>query len=138
MPSNTSGARAMSIRLIVLIGCWLAAFLPAVSPAQAPDPLYQKMLALDTALFDSFNKCADPAQLQKHAGFFAKEVEFYHDQGGVEWGADAVIDSTRKNVCGKFRRELDAGSFRVYPIPGFGAMTMGTHRFCHTPTTCEG
>jgi hypothetical protein len=106
--------------------------------AQAPDPLYEKMLALDTAMFDSFNKCADPAQLQKHAAFFAKDVEFYHDKGGVEWGADAVIDSTRKNVCGKFRRELDAKSFRVYPIPGFGAMTMGTHRFCHTPTTCEG
>lgn len=127
----------MSIRLITL-GCWLAALLPTVSPAQAPDPLYQKMLALDTALFDSFNKCADPAQLQKNAAFFAKDVEFYHDKGGVEWGADAVIDSTRKNVCGKFRRELDAASFRVYPIPGFGAMTMGTHRFCHTPSTCEG
>jgi hypothetical protein len=106
--------------------------------AQARDPLYEKMLALDTAMFDSFNKCADPAELQKHAAFFAKDVEFYHDLGGVEWGADAVIDSTRKNVCGKFRRELDAESFRVYPIPGFGAMTIGTHRFCHTPTTCEG
>jgi len=106
--------------------------------AAAPDPLYQKMLALDTAMFDSFNRCADPAQLAKHAAFFAKDVEFYHDLGGVEWGADAVVETTRKNVCGKFRRELDAPSFRVYPIPGFGAMTMGTHRFCHTPTTCEG
>jgi hypothetical protein len=106
--------------------------------AAAPDPLYQKMLALDTAMFDSFNRCADPAQLAKHAEFFDKDVEFYHDQGGVEWGAAAVLDSTRKNVCGKFRRELDPASFRVFPIPGFGAMTMGTHRFCHTPTTCEG
>ena len=106
--------------------------------AAVPDPLYQKMLALDTAMFDSFNNCADPAQLAKHAAFFDKDVEFYHDQGGVEWGAAAVIDSTRQNVCGKFRRELDPASFRVFPIPGFGAMTTGTHRFCHTPTTCEG
>lgn len=112
---------------------------PVASAAAAPaDPLYLKMLALDTAMFDSFNRCADPAQLAKHATFFDKNVEFYHDLGGVESGADAVIDSTRKNVCGKFRRELDAASFRVYPIPGFGAMTIGTHRFCHTPTTCEG
>jgi hypothetical protein len=109
-----------------------------VTNANAPDPLYQKLLALDTAMFDSFNRCADPAQLAKHASFFDENVEFYHDRGGVEWGAKAVIDSTRKNVCGKFRRELDAASFRVYPIPGFGAMTFGTHRFCHTPTTCEG
>jgi hypothetical protein len=106
--------------------------------SQAHDPLYDKMLALDTAMFDSFNRCADPAQLAKHATFFAKDVEFYHDMGGVEWGADAVIDSTRKNVCGKFRRELDVESFRAYPIKGYGAITTGSHRFCHTPTTCEG
>jgi hypothetical protein len=113
-----------------------AARVTADSPSR--DPLYDKMLALDTAMFDSFNRCADPAQLQKHAAFFAKDVEFYHDLGGVEWGADAVIDSTRKNVCGKFRRELDVATFRAYPIKDYGAITTGTHRFCHTPTTCEG
>jgi hypothetical protein len=138
----------MKFQLLFYV-CWLVAFAPAIpaAAADAPataataatsDPLYQKMLALDTAMFDSFNRCADPAQLAKHATFYARDVEFYHDRGGVEWGVDAVIDSTRKNVCGKFRRELDAVSFRVSPIPGFGAMTFGTHRFCHTPTTCEG
>jgi hypothetical protein len=128
----------------ILIGCLIAAWsmsnavLAAEPAAPAPDPLYQKMLALDTALFDSFNKCSDSAQLEKHAAFFAKDVEFYHDLGGVTLGADGVIASTRNNVCGKFRRELDLASFRVWPIPGYGAMAMGTHRFCHTPTTCEG
>ncbi|HEX6396271.1 MAG TPA: nuclear transport factor 2 family protein [Steroidobacteraceae bacterium] len=110
----------------------------AATDTPAPDALYQKMLALDTAMFDSFNRCEDPAQLAKHAAFFARDVEFYHDLGGVMWGADAVVESTRKNVCGKFRRELDVQSFRVSPIAGYGAITMGTHRFCHTPTTCEG
>lgn len=110
----------------------------ATAAAPTPDPLYQKMLALDTALFDSFNKCSDPAEFKKHAAFFAKDVEFYHDLGGVTLGADALMASTQKNVCGKFRRELDLQSLRVFPIPGFGAMTIGTHRFCHTPTTCEG
>ena len=126
----------------ISMACRVAAFAAltgvAAAEAHAPDALYKKMLALDTAMFDSFNRCADPAQLEKHAAFFAKDVEFYHDLGGVLWGAQPVIDSTRKNVCGKFRRELDRESFRVYPIPGFGAMTLGTHRFCHTPTTCEG
>jgi hypothetical protein len=111
---------------------------PVTSAAAPRDPLYLKMLALDAAMFDSFNRCAEPAQLEKHAAFFDENVEFYHDRGGVEWGADAVIEATRKNVCGKFRRELDVASYRVDPIPGFGAMTFGTHRFCHTPTTCEG
>jgi hypothetical protein len=107
----------------------------AVAPR---DPLYERMLALDTEMFDSFNRCSDPAQLTKHAAFFAKDVEFYHDLGGVTLGTDSLMANTRKNVCGKFRRELDAASFRVFPIPGYGAMTIGSHRFCHTPTTCEG
>jgi hypothetical protein len=106
--------------------------------AAAPDPLYRKLLALDTALFDSFNKCSDPAELAKHGAFFDTDVEFYHDNGGVTLGVNALMENTRKNVCGKFRRELDVASFRVFPIPGHGAMTFGTHRFCHTPTTCEG
>jgi len=115
-----------------------AAAEPEVSGTATQDPLYQKMLALDTALFDSFNKCSDPAELKKHAAFFAQGVEFYHDLGGVTLGADSMLANTRKNVCGKFRRELDVASFRVFPIPGYGAMTIGTHRFCQTPTTCEG
>lgn len=106
--------------------------------AAAPDPLYRKLLALDTALFDSFNKCSNPAELAKHGAFFATDVEFYHDNGGLTLGAKALMENTRNNVCGKFRRELDVASFRVFPIPGYGAMTFGTHRFCHTPTTCEG
>jgi hypothetical protein len=110
----------------------------AAAAATTPDPLYQKVLALDTAMFDAFNKCTDPAELKKNAAFFAKDVEFYHDNGGVTQGVDAMIAATRRNVCGKFRRELDLQSFRVFPIPGYGAMAMGTHRFCHTPTTCEG
>jgi len=49
-----------------------------------------------------------------------------------------MIASTKANVCGKFRRELDTATFRAFPLPGYGAMTTGTHRFCHTATTCEG
>jgi hypothetical protein len=112
----------------------------AQAQAQAPtaDPLLEKILAVDFAFFDAFNKCSDPKELEKHAAFFAKDVEFFHDLGGVTLGVDALMEQTRKNVCGKFRRELDRESFRAYPIPGYGAITIGTHRFCHTPATCEG
>jgi uncharacterized protein DUF4440 len=116
--------------------CWNGVTVAADPPP--PNPLYQKMLELDTAMFDAFNNCIDPAQLRKHATFFAKDVEFYHDNSGLMVGVDSYIETTGKNVCGKFRRELDLASFRVYPLPGYGAMTIGTHRFCHTPTTCEG
>jgi hypothetical protein len=127
----------------MLVGCLLATLSLAGNLAEAEDtaaadPLYQKILALDTAVFDSFNKCSDPAELKKHAAFFAKDVEFYHDKGGVMLGVDAMLAATRKNVCGQFRRELDLQTLRVFPIPGYGAMEIGSHRFCHTATTCEG
>jgi hypothetical protein len=110
--------------------------IPAV--AAAPDPLYQKILALDNAMFDAFNECSNPAELEKHAGYFVKELEFYHDNGGATWTRDEYLKGVRENVCGKFHRELDSASFRVWPIKNFGAISQGTHRFCHTPTTCEG
>jgi len=110
----------------------------AATAVPAPDPLYQKMLALDTAAFDAFNRCSDPAQLAKHIAFFAKDVEFYHDHDGLQVGTSKMADSMRQHVCGQFRRELDTATFRAFPLPGYGAITTGTHRFCHTPTTCEG
>ena len=95
--------------------------------------------ALDTAVFDAVNRCTDPAQLARHAGYFAEDVEFYHDTGGVTWTRDAMIDSTRKHACGHYTRALVPGSLRAYPIQGFGAISQGTHRFCQTDTgRCEG
>lgn len=95
--------------------------------------------ALDTAVFDAFNRCTDPAQLARHAGYFAEDVEFYHDTGGVTWTRDAMIDSTRKHACGHYTRALVPGSLRAYPIQRFGAISQGTHRFCQTDTgRCEG
>jgi hypothetical protein len=106
--------------------------------APAPDPLYQKILTLDNAMFDAFNECSNPTELEKHAGYFVKELEFYHDNGGASWTRDEYMKGVRENVCGKFHRELDRASFRVWPVKNFGAISQGTHRFCHSPTTCEG
>lgn len=102
------------------------------------DPLYQEILALDTAMFEAFNTCTDPAQLEKHASFFVKELEFYHDNGGASFTRDGYMKGVHDNVCGKFHRELELASFRVWPINGYGAISQGTHRFCHSAATCEG
>ena len=131
----------MNSRLIPLIACALATFGCAASTAAdnpQADPLYQKILALDTAMFEAFNTCTDPARLEKHESFFVKELESYHDNGGASFTRDEYMKGVRDNVCGKFHRELDLESLRVWPIKGFGAISQGTHRFCHTPTTCEG
>ena len=103
------------------------------------DALFNQVSALDTAVFDAFNHCSSPAQLQKHASYFAPDVEFYHDTGGVTWTRKEMIDKTRQNVCGHFRRELVAGSLKVYPIKDFGAIEQGVHRFCQFDTgKCDG
>ena len=122
--------------LLYLLPLLLAA--PA-APALADDDLATTIAALDHAVFDSFNRCQDPAQLERHAGYFDPAVEFYHDTGGVTWTRDAMLANTAKYVCGNFTRELVTGTLKVYPIKDFGAIAQGTHRFCQTASgKCEG
>lgn len=93
--------------------------------APAPEELSRTLAALDGALFDSFNRC----DLEKFASFFVEEVEFYHDKGGLTPSRKSLVESVRNNVCGKVRREVVADSVEVHPIPGYGAVQMGVHRF---------
>ena len=103
------------------------------------DQLSTLIAQLDNEVFDAFNRCSDPAQLQKHAGYFDANVEFYHDTGGVTWTRDAMIANTAKYACGNFTRELVPGTLKVYPIKDFGAIAQGVHRFCQAASgKCEG
>ncbi len=102
-------------------------------------PLIDRMKALDTELFESFNNCQNPKELDKHASFFSPDVEFYHDNGGVTWDRDTMISNTKNNACGVYTRKLVAGSFNVHRIKEFGAITEGVHVFCQNKTKkCEG
>ena len=113
-----------------------------MSPAAtvlAGDDLTTTVATLDRAVFDSFNRCQDPAQLEKHAGYFDPDVEFYHDTGGVTWTREAMLENTRKHACGHYTRELVDGSLQVFPVKDFGAIAQGSHRFCEVATgKCEG
>ncbi len=62
--------------------------------------LDRTITALDAALFDSYNRC----DLAKFKSFFVDNVEFYHDQGGVTLGAEALTESVKKNICGQTTR----------------------------------
>ncbi|GHA86383.1 nuclear transport factor 2 family protein [Cognatilysobacter bugurensis] len=111
----------------------------AAPPERSPEELASLVAGLDRAVFDSFNACSDPAELSRHAAYFAEDVEFYHDNGGVTWNRDDMLARTRDNACGKYRRELVEGSLEVYPIRDFGAIAQGTHRFCEADgDTCDG
>lgn len=119
--------------LLVLLLC--------VSVASRADELglVDKMQVLDAAVFDAFNKCADPLELDKHASYFAEDVEFYHDTGGVTWDRDTMLANTKKYACGNYTRERVAGTFEAYPIKDFGVITKGVHVFCQNSTKqCDG
>ena len=123
----------------LVLGCSTAPTTQPTASADASGPLYQAVLALDKETFAAFNNCAAPGQLQKHAQFFAEDVEFYHDKGGVTWTRAQMLANTEKYVCGNFSRQLVEGSFRVYPIKDFGAIAQGVHKFCQFKSgACEG
>jgi hypothetical protein len=138
---NQTGAQLISIRQLVLftLPLFAACSAPAKLSSPAQSPLFSTILQLDQEMFAAFNQCKEPAQLQKHASYFAPEVEFYHDNGGVTWNRSAMLANTEKYVCGNFRRELVPGSLQVYAIKDFGAVAQGVHRFCQFSTgKCEG
>jgi hypothetical protein len=91
----------------------------------APEELARTIGSLDSALFEAFNTC----DLEKFGSYFAEDAEFYHDKGGVTLSRKSVVESVKNNICGKVRRELVPGTTEVWPIPGYGAVQMGVHRF---------
>jgi hypothetical protein len=96
-------------------------------PATTSGDLFRAIAAQDAALFDAYNRC----DLKTFASLLDEHVEFFHDQGGVTLGRDALTESVRKNICGTTTRELLAGSLEVYPMNNYGALEIGTHRFHH-------
>ncbi len=106
----------------------------SIAPAQAQPPqskeehdaLLKTISDLDSQLFDAYNRC----DLEKLGSFFTEDLEFYHDQTGLSLGRQAMVDAVRQNICGKVRRELVPGSLEVYPIKSYGAVEIGSHRFC--------
>src|SRR5215470_8369811 len=89
---------------------------PAFEKIQSQAELDKAVIALDKALFDSYNKC----DLEKFSSFFTENVEFYHDQGGVTLGRAALTESVKKNICGRVTRELVPGTLQVFHMEGYG------------------
>jgi hypothetical protein len=134
---------SMDVKPVIAIGIGVLACAArahaAEPPARSSDSLVDTVRGLDTAVFDWFNRCSDPAQLARHAAYFAEDVEFDHDNGGVTRNRDDMLARTRDNACGAYRRELVEGTLDVLPIKGFGAIAAGMHRLWESSgSTCDG
>jgi hypothetical protein len=64
-----------------------------------------------------------------YATLFSEDLEFYHDKGGLSTSKKDMVEAVKNNICNKVNRELLKGSIEVSPIPGFGAIEIGSHRF---------
>jgi hypothetical protein len=83
---------------------------------------------LDTQMFAAFNAHDIP----KLMSYFAPTLEFYHDKGGLAGYSQTEQGFTQMSKQSPdIHRELVPGSLEVYPIPGYGAIEVGAHRFCH-------
>ena len=92
------------------------------------DALYSEIKNMDSVLFNAFNN-RDTSTFKK---FFTADLEFYQDKDGLT-GYQQTIEFMRSTALNDngLKRDLLAGSLQVYPIPGYGAMEIGTHKFCH-------
>ncbi|MCH9652188.1 MAG: nuclear transport factor 2 family protein [Deltaproteobacteria bacterium] len=102
---------------------------PDDADASPPSMTLEELgLVLDNALSDAFNRHDLPALLD----LFAEDLEFFHDTGGLQ--DFAKVSEGFKGLFSKdngLRRELVADSLKVYPLPGYGLLEVGRHRFCH-------
>ena len=91
--------------------------------------LYNEIAKMDSILFNAFNS----RDVVKFGSLFTQDLEFYHDKGGLttyEYTMSFMKDVAKNN--NGLRRDLVKGSLEVYPIPGYGAMEIGAHTFCHS------
>src|SRR3569833_2079414 len=116
----------MRSSVLLLLAC-LAPSCAVAGPPAPSDATYKAIAAADAAVFGASNAC----DLETFGKYFTDDLEFYHDGDGLSVGKADLIQKTRNNICGKMVRELVPASLTVYPLPGFGAIEMGTHRFLH-------
>lgn len=67
------------MKKVLAAALWLALCMQATADerrgAARDSELYREVAALDTAVFDAFNRC----DLDTLGAYFAEDVEFYHD-----------------------------------------------------------
>jgi ketosteroid isomerase-like protein len=110
--------------------CLVVSYGHVVTSDTSAASLYQTVAGLDRTLFDAFNH----RQLGVMKNIFARNLEFYQDDEGVENYDQTVTDFENMfsgNSNNGLRRELVPGTLKIYPLPGYGAVEIGKHRFVH-------
>ena len=90
--------------------------------------LFETIVRMDRSVFEAFNE----KNLERLMSMFTADLEFYDDGSGVKTFAQTKQDFAKVFAdVPDLHRELVPGSLEVYPLPGYGAIEVGEHRFCH-------
>lgn len=93
-----------------------------------PAALEDEIRHADQELFAAFN-AHDLPGLQR---FFSRDLEFFHDTGGLLTFAQTMQGFESNFVRNNgLRRDLVEGTLEVFPIANYGAIETGAHTFCH-------
>ncbi len=87
--------------------------------------LHRTIAKLDSTFFHAYNTC----DMATQEAFFADKIEFFHDRSGLDTSKQNILANTKKYICGRVTRELVKGSLEVSPLPGYGAVEVGMHKF---------
>jgi hypothetical protein len=126
-------SKSLLLKLVIII----AIFVNVISSANAQTgdiqtsdaALYKEIAHMDSVVFNAFNT----RDIDLFKTLFTEDLEFYHDKGGLT-SYDHTVNFLKdvSKPGNDLRRDLVKGSLEVYPIPGYGAMEIGAHTFCHT------
>ncbi|HEX8170719.1 MAG TPA: nuclear transport factor 2 family protein [Thermoanaerobaculia bacterium] len=106
----------------------LALLLLAAAAVRADSTLEAEIRQRDAELFARFNE----HDLDRMMAYFDEGLEFYHDNDGLLTRAQVAEGFARLFARNDgLRRDLVPGSLHVYPVPNYGALETGRHRFCH-------
>src|SRR5690349_7596335 len=90
--------------------------------------LFETIARMDSAVFDAFNA----HDLERLMALFTDDLEFFDDGSGLKDYSGTKQDSVKVfHDVPDLHRELLRETLEVYPLPGYGAIEVGEHRFCH-------
>lgn len=101
------------------------------SNGQPKDPkvIIRTIEHLDSLFWESYNAC----DVDKMAGFFTDDMEFYHDKGGLTTPKSSFVTSLTTGFCAnpdrRLRREQIEGTVKVFPMDNIGGLITGEHIF---------
>jgi ketosteroid isomerase-like protein len=88
----------------------------------------KEITRMDAKMFDAFNM----HDVDRFMSLFTEDLEFYHDQGGLTTSQQTSEGFRRMfGNAPNIKRRLVPGTLQIYPIKDYGAIELGTHRFCH-------